>query len=137
MGIGETVLQQVTWSINATNMTPYTNTQTITVSANTTDDLLPADFYQDDNTTTLTVYQLFPVYNYTSLPITIQADQESIIPFPCTTGMYRNANITVNWSSTDTEARILTNNNTMWTDILHSETVNTETVQEILILQIY
>ncbi|MBN2331146.1 MAG: hypothetical protein JXC85_05005, partial [Candidatus Aenigmarchaeota archaeon] len=60
-----------------------------------------------------------------AVPSTIQGGGEKTFSFGCDAGIYRVANLTVDWNGNETYARVFSYNGTAWLDILHSRWLNT------------
>jgi hypothetical protein len=127
VGVGETVYYNVFWEINATNLTPYDDSYTLNVTANTT---APTSigYYSDNNITSVRLYKYLSPSIYSG-PVDVQASESYDFNFPCPAGDYRLGSLGISWNSTSTSlVRIVGSNYSYWTEIAHSYLVNgTET----------
>jgi hypothetical protein len=163
--VGETTYQDVSWGVNATDLTPYQIPYTLNVTANTS---APTEqgYYEHTNRTNVTVYKLLPdscpaealldgsdvkaevcTINVTlgesldNSSVEAEISSKSLIAsWSCPAGNYRTGKLTVYWEAygltTGTKARIQVYNGTDWIDILHSFFVGANaTKDEIPILE--
>ncbi|RLJ00997.1 MAG: hypothetical protein DRP11_05175, partial [Candidatus Aenigmatarchaeota archaeon] len=61
VGLGETVYTPVQWGVNATTLTSKEGIYYLNVSANTTDEIPPINYYEDEKKFNLTTYERFEI----------------------------------------------------------------------------
>ncbi|MCK5234056.1 MAG: hypothetical protein KAJ91_04525, partial [Candidatus Aenigmarchaeota archaeon] len=158
-GVGQTVYENVMWTVNATGMTPYDYPFVINFSANTT---TPASegFYSDTDQASVTVYRLLeescPALATNGTSVTTQLcsinanigeslddsafeallapDTSLLSSWDCRAAEYRVANITAIWEAegldNSTSARVEVYNGTSWIDVSHSSPVGINASEE-------
>ncbi|MCK4335569.1 MAG: hypothetical protein KAW40_02475, partial [Candidatus Aenigmarchaeota archaeon] len=103
------------WTINITS---YNSTTSFSVFANSSEGL------NDTLDKSITVYKFLEGKDYQGQEKNLTDNEEMVFGFPCPAGEYRTENLTINWTGSETFARVYVYNSTDWVDILHSHYVN-------------
>jgi hypothetical protein len=130
VGLGETKFVPVHWDVNLTTLSPYLDYYQLNITANTTDEIPPINYYEHANATNVTAYVLTqPDLAEPSLPLVLNSDEETVASWPCESGSYRIANLSLSMANLTVEPkiialRLLSYNGSSWLDVLHSYRIN-------------
>ncbi|UCC91586.1 MAG: hypothetical protein JSV39_04745 [Candidatus Aenigmatarchaeota archaeon] len=113
--IGADSSKTTNWTIDITS---YNSTTSFSVFANSSEGL------NDTADKNITVYKLLEKDDYQGQQKNLTQDGEMVFGFPCPAGEYRTGNLTINWTGSETFARVYVYNSTGWIDVLHSHYVN-------------
>ncbi|RKX21963.1 MAG: hypothetical protein DRP45_11795, partial [Candidatus Zixiibacteriota bacterium] len=133
-GVGQENTTNVVWTVNATDLVPYEDSYKLNVTANTSAPT-PQGYYEDDNYTTVIAYKLKEAGPLDSFPVNVTPGSRFITRFECPSGDYRIGTVKINWSGSESLARVYLYNSSEWVEVVHSYHLNTTEEKNVSVLR--